>query len=137
MLLAKTNELLQDYAYACLLNGEPVEAFKPDGWWFKRVEEEYGLPMRLANRKYSVPRPVVKERMEINWVNIFRLRYFVILVFGYGPLILNFDQSPFHHSETGSLNKRTLAVRGSTVPFVEGNSVEGAMDSESSNAVAV
>jgi len=43
-------------------------------------------------------------------------------VFGYDPLILNFDQSPFHHNETGSQNKPTLAVRGSTVPVVEGNS---------------
>ena len=78
--------------------------------------------MRLANRKYQVPRIVVKVRMEIEWVNLFRVRYLIVLVFGYDPLILNFDQSPFHHNETGSQNKRTLAVRGSIVPVVEGNS---------------
>ena len=37
-------------------------------------------------------------------------------------MIYNFDQSPFHHNETGSQNKATLGVRGSTVPVVEGNS---------------
>ena len=50
------------------------------------------------------------------------MRYFILLVFGYDPLLLNFDQSPFHHNETGSQNKRTLAVVGGTVPVVEGNS---------------
>ena len=38
------------------------------------------------------------------------------------PLIVNFDQSPFHNNETGSQDKPTLSVRGSTVPIVEGNS---------------
>jgi hypothetical protein len=37
-------------------------------------------------------------------------------------MIYNFDQSPFHHNETGSQNQPTLAVSGSTVPVVEGNS---------------
>ena len=77
--------------------------------------------MRAANRKYKVPRKVLKERLEICWVNIFRIRLFVFLTFGYDPLIINFDQSPFHHNETGSQNKATLGVRGATVPVVEGN----------------
>jgi hypothetical protein len=122
VLKLKAQQLLQDYTYACLLNGVPVVSVKFGSWWFKRWEEEYGLSMRLANRKYAVPRDVVKERMEIFWVVLFRIRLFIFLVFGYDPLILNFDQSPFHHNETGSQNKPTLAVRGSTVPVVEGNS---------------
>ncbi len=122
VLKLKVQQLLQDYTYACLLNGVPVVSLKVDSWWCKRWEEDYGLSMRLANRKYSVPRDVVKERLEIFWVVLFRIRLFIFLVFGYDPLILNFDQSPFHHNETGSQNKPTLAVRGSTVPVVEGNS---------------
>ena len=78
--------------------------------------------MRQANRKYAVPRQVVKERMEIFWVVLFRIRLFIQLEFGYDPLILNADQSPFHHNETGSQNQPTLGVRGATVPVVEGNS---------------
>ena len=78
--------------------------------------------MRLANRKYQVPRHVLKERLEVFWVNLFRLRQLIQLKFGYDPLIMNFDQSPFHHNETGSQNKPTLSVRGANVPVVEGNS---------------
>jgi hypothetical protein len=121
ILKLKVQQLLQDYTYACLLNGVPVQSVKCNSWWFRRWEDDYGLSMRMANRKYAVSRAVVKERMEIFWIVLFRLRYFIFLVFGYDPLILNFDQSPFHHNETGSQNKPTLAIRGSTVPVVEGN----------------
>ena len=118
----KVNQLLQEHAHACLLNGQPVVSFKPDSWWFKRWEDDYGLSMRRANRKYQVPRHVLKERLEIFWVNLFRLRYFILLLLGYDPVLYNFDQTPFHHNETGSQNKATLGVRGNTVPVVEGNS---------------
>ena len=67
----RAQQLLQDYTYACLLNGEPVHSFTADFWWCKRWEEDYGLSMRQANRKYSVPRSVVKERMEIFWLCCF------------------------------------------------------------------
>ena len=63
----KVQQLLQDYAYACLLNGVPAETVKADSWWCRRWEEDYGLSMRKANRKYAVPRHVVKERLEIFW----------------------------------------------------------------------
>ena len=92
--------------------------------WCRRWEEDYGLSMRMANRKYAVPRHVVKERLEIFWVVLFRIRQCIMLAFGYDPLILNFDQSPFHHNETGSQNRPTLGVRGSAVPVVEGNSID-------------
>ena len=78
--------------------------------------------MRQANRGYQVPRPVQKQRMEQCWVTLFRIRLFILLAFGYDPVIYNFDQSPYHHNETGSQNKAVLGVRGSTVPVVEGNS---------------
>ena len=107
---------------ACMLNGEPAVAVEFNSHWHKIFEHDYGLCMKQANRKYAVPRPIVKERMEIVWVVIFRLRYFILLVFGYDPLLLNFDQSPFHHNETGSQSKATLAIKGANVPVVEGNS---------------
>jgi len=122
LLVLKVHQLLEHLAYAALLNGSPVETVLPDAWWFKRWEDEYGLSMRKANRKYSVPRPVLKERLEIFWVVLFRIRLFILLVFGYDPMILNVDQSPFHHNETGSQDKPTLGVKGAKVPVVEGNS---------------
>ena len=38
---------------------------------------------------------------------------------GYDHHFENWDQSPFHHNETGSDNKPTLAVAGVEVPLVE------------------
>ena len=55
-------------------------------------------------------------------VNATRVRQLAVLALGYEPMLLNWDQSPYHHNESGSQNKPTLAVRGSTVPVVEGNS---------------
>ena len=60
--------------------------------------------------------------MELFWVTLFKIRLFIRSAFGYEPVIYNFDQTPYHHNETGSQNKATLGVRGSTVPVVEGNS---------------
>ena len=122
LLRAKAKQLMLDYMRACLTNGKPAVAVDFSGHWFRLWEKEYGLAMRQANRKYSVPRSIVKERMEIVWVIIFRLRYFILLAFGYDPVLYNFDQSPYHHNESGSQDKATLAVKGSLVPVVEGNS---------------
>ena len=49
-----------------------------------------------------------------------RVRALCQAVHGYDPRIENWDQSPFHHNETGSANTKTLAVAGSIVPLVEG-----------------
>ena len=77
ILRVKVETLKADYARACLLNGQPVRTFKPDSWWFARWQEEYGLSMRKANRKYAVPRKVAKQRLEIFWVVLFRIRYLI------------------------------------------------------------
>ena len=122
VLRLKMQQLLAEHAQACLLSGLPVETVNLDSWWFSRWEEDHGLSMRCANRKYEVPRKVQKERLEIFWVVLFRIRLFILLAFGYDPLIQNWDQSPFHHNETGAQNKPTLGVRGAKVPVVEGNS---------------
>ena len=118
----KVQQILEDHAYASLINGNTVGSFIPDYWWCKRWEEEYGLSFRKANRKYQVPRNVQKERLEIFWVTLFTIRFFIFLVFGYDPIIVNFDQSPFHNNETGSQDKPTLNSRCAKVPIIEGNS---------------
>ena len=69
VLRAKVNQFLEDHAYATLLNGHKVESFIPTSHWFVQWEEEYGLSLRRANRKYEVARPVVKERFEIFYIN--------------------------------------------------------------------
>ena len=118
----KVQQLLREHAHASLLNGVAVRVFKPDSQWFSRWQEDYGLSLRQANRKYAVPKHVLKERLELFWVSLFRVRQLAVLALGYEPMQLNWDQTPYHHNESGSQNKPTLAVRGSTVPVVEGNS---------------
>ena len=105
VLYLKIKQLLEEYAHASLLNGKPVETFVPDCWWLKRWLEEYGLSLKKANRKYQVPRAVVKERLEIFNVNLFRLRLFCLRHLGYEPAMFNFDQSPFHNNESGAQDK--------------------------------
>jgi hypothetical protein len=121
VLVIKCRQLLEDQAYACLINGSPVQSFVPDSHWFNRWEDEHGLSMRMANRKYEVPRKIQKERLEVMNVNLFRIRQFILLEFGYDPDILNWDQSPFHHNESGAQDKRVVAVVGSKVPIVQGH----------------
>ena len=80
--------------------------------------------MRKPNRKYKVPKRVMAERLEIGWLNVARVRALCLAVHGYDPEIENWDQSPFHHNESGSQNMTTLAVagKGAIVPLVEGHS---------------
>ena len=62
------------------------------------------------------------ERLEIFWLNLFRLRLLMKLLLGYEPQLENFDQSPYHNNEVGSQDKPVLAVKGAKVPLIEGNS---------------
>jgi len=77
--------------------------------------------MRKPNRKYKVPKAVMAERLEIGWLNVARIRALCLAEFGYDPEIENWDQSPFHHNESGSQNMPTLAVAGgsATVPLIQ------------------
>ena len=77
----KANQLFQGHACTALLNGTKVQTAIPDAHWFRRWESDYGLSMRKANRKYQVPRPVLKERLEIFWVNLLRIRFLIFKLF--------------------------------------------------------
>ena len=122
VLVAKVTQLLQDWAYAALLNGAKVVSCVPDARWFREWENEYGLTMNKPNRRYQVPKDVLMERLQIWWLNLFRLRYLCLLLLGYEPDMENWDQSPYHNNEVGSQGKAVLAIKGAKVPIVEGNS---------------
>ena len=81
------------------------------------------MSMRKPNRKYKVPKAVMAQRLEIGWTNVARVRALYLAAFGYDPEIENWDQSSFHHNESGSQNMTTLAVAGrsATVPLIEGH----------------
>ena len=87
--------------------------------WFSQWRHEYGLSLRRPSRRYNVPKAVLAERLEIGWLNVYRVRAAVAALKGYDPHVENWDQSPFHHNETCSENKPTLAVAGVEVPLAE------------------
>ena len=75
---------------------------------------------RRKIRKFKVSRAVLKERLRIFWIVVYKLRKLIILHFGYDPKMRNIDQSPFHGNEAGSAECNTLALKGApTVPLVE------------------
>ena len=121
LLRQKLMQLMLDYCSQCLVRGQKATTFKPTARWFSLWQREYGLSMRKPNRKYKVPKALMAQRLEIGWTNVARVRALCLAVFGYDPEIENWDQSPFHHNESGSQNMTTLAVAGrsATVPLFE------------------
>ena len=121
LLQGKARQLLQDYCGQSLLNGVRPRGVGITSKWLARWCADYGLCLRKPNRKYKVPKAVMAERLEIGWLNVARVRALCLLAHGYEPELENWDQSPFHHNETGSQNTPTLAVAGSLVPVLEGH----------------
>ncbi|MCP3920403.1 MAG: hypothetical protein GY711_33160, partial [bacterium] len=80
--------------------------------WFRSWRHEYGVSLRLPNRKYKVAGWVLRERMCIGWTNVVAVRALCQLAMGYDMEMENFDQAPFHMNEAGSRGSGTLALRG-------------------------
>ena len=60
------------------------------------------------------------ERIRITWLNVIRLRYWLLLLTGQEPeSIDNFDQKPLHVNESGSKCQKTLAFAGGEVELKE------------------
>ena len=121
LMRTKAEQLLQDYCYESLLRGLKPQSVKLTSKWWTGWQRDYGLSMRKANRKYKVPKAVMGERLEIGWLNCARVRALCLATNGYDPEMENWDQSPFHHNESGSCGMSTLAVAGTTVPLIEGH----------------
>ena len=116
---AKAKELMCRYLKAQLEAGVKLVQVDLRSRWFSSWRHEYGLSLRKPNRRYKVSRAVLAERLQIGWLNVYRVRAAVAALKSYDPHMENWDQSPFHHNETGSENKPTLAVAGLEVPLVE------------------
>ncbi len=113
MLQTKAVELMSEYVAEELRLGRRPAVVELRSRWWACWRKEYGLSMRHPNRKYKCPLPVLEERLERGWLNVFRVRAACVLLTQQDPEMENFDQSPFHHNETGSAGARTLAVAGS------------------------
>jgi hypothetical protein len=122
LVLGKAQALMEEWVGEHVQRGLPAVAGSISKVWLLRWRRCYGVSLRQPNRKWSVPRKVLVERLETTWLNVFRVRKFIQLHFGYDPVIENFDQSPFHMNEIGSKQAKSLAIRGcGTVPLKEGH----------------
>ena len=121
MLTMKAKELISEYCSASLKQGAVARPPVLCTRWWGRWRRQFGLSMRHPNRKYKVPLAVLEERLCRGWLNVFRVRAAAHFLLGQDLEMENFDQSPFHHNETGSASSKTLAVAGVTVPLVEGH----------------
>ena len=122
MMRQKAQLLISQYCAEHLRQGKRPRVPKLSSEWWKGWKREYGLSFKKPNRKYKVPRWLVAERLRIGWVNVARVRAAVAACFGgHDPCIENWDQSPFHHNESGSADVQTLGVVGATCPLVEGH----------------
>ncbi len=119
MLQTKATQLMSEYVTEHLRLGTRPAAVKLRSRWWASWRKDFGLSMRHPNRKYKCPLPVLEERLERGWLNVFRVRAACVLLTQQDPEMENFDQSPFHHNETGSAGAKTLAVAGVPVPLVE------------------
>ena len=119
MLKQKAKELISAYCTANIKVGKKVHVPKLTAKWWKQWRRDHGLSMRYPNRKYKVPLPLLEERLERGWLNIYRVRAAAYYLLGYDLEMENWDPSPFHHNETGSQNCKTLAVAGVVVPLIE------------------
>ena len=122
LMIAKARILMESYVEEHAVRGERADAAVVDYTWLSRWRFQFRVSLRQPNRKWSVPRHIMKERLEIVWCNIFRVRRFMARSLGYEPVIENFDQSPFHMNEVGSKATGSLTIRGGgTVALVEGH----------------
>ena len=120
MLCLKAEEFVRDYVVASLRQGVPPNPPVITSRWIAEWCEEYHVDFRKPNRKFKVPKWVLEERLITFWCNIARVRKLATMLLGYDLDMENLDQSPFHMNEAGSLNERTLCVKGApTVPLKE------------------
>ena len=86
-LLVQARLLRQNMMERAIRNGCKVKFPVVDHRWILRWRQEYQVSLRLPNRRWKVTRRVLLERLQITWINIFRVRKFCLLCFGYDPAI--------------------------------------------------
>ena len=87
--------------------------------WVKSWRSEYGVSLRLPNKRFKVSKQVYAERCKIMFTNVIKVRALCVAAFGYDPIIEGFDQQPLHFNESGSKCRKTLAFRGQDQVAVE------------------
>ena len=96
-----------------------IDVPKITSHWLRDWRKEFHVSLRSPNKRWKVPRWIWKERVQIYWCNLLRLRRWVYRHKGYDPHIDSWDQKPVHRAEAGSKSRKTLAWTGADVELVE------------------
>ena len=86
------------------------ERLKFSNCWIKGLEKEYGMSLRKPNKRFSIKKTDLIERLQDYLKNVWTLRRFFIQKYGVDPPIINGDQMPLHRNE--SSQQKTLAFKG-------------------------
>lgn len=119
LLVTKAKQLVSEYCVEAMKRGIKPKAPQLRSRWWSKWRRAYGLSLKKPNRKYKVPKWLLQSRFETMIINVARVRAAAEELLGYDPHILNWDQSLFHHNESGSAAKPCLAVKGGLVPLLE------------------
>ena len=112
----KANQLYEEW-----LTQNPVpenERLKFSNQWIKEWQQEYGISLRKPNKKYSIKKEDLVERLQDYLRNIWRVRRFFIEKYGIDPPVINGDQMPLHRNE--SSQQKTMAFKNEEA-FVKQN----------------
>jgi hypothetical protein len=113
--MCKAQNLLEEYQAHCLRHNIRADAPDINHAWLRDWRMEYGISFRKPNRKWTVPRAVLEERLQITWENVYRVRRLAQKLLKYDLTLDNMDQSPFHMNEAGSKETGSLSIRGAGV----------------------
>ena len=86
--------------------------------WIQGWEQEYGISLRKPNKRFSIKKEDLLERLQDYLKNVWQIRRFFIKKYGVDPPIINGDQMPLHRNE--SSQQKTLAFKGEDT-FVKEN----------------
>ena len=112
----KANRLYEEW-----LTQNPVpenERLKFSNQWIKEWQQEYGISVRKPNKKYSIKKEDVVERLQDYLRNVWRVRRFFIEKYVIDPPVTNGDQMPLHRNE--SSQQKTMAFKNKDA-FVKEN----------------
>ena len=111
----KANQLYEEW-----LTQNPVpenERLKFSNQWIQEWQQEYGISLRKPNKKYSIKKEDLVERLQDYLRNDSRVRFF-IEKYGIDPPVINGDQMPIHRNK--SSQQKTMAFKNEDA-FVKEN----------------
>ena len=94
------------------------ERLKFSNQWVKEWQQEYGISLRKPNKKYSIKKEDLVERLQDYLRNIWRVKRFFIEKYGIDPPVINGDQMLLHRNE--SSQHKTMAFKNEDA-FVKEN----------------